>query len=141
MTVSLGTLWSSIKQDKAPYMFDGEHGIVVHPMQLNRASSHGDGEVSWFCSSCGGNTGYILELWRGKSFKARVCSATSGFLPSYEDISGISLRLGRAIRTLLEVMRETKVPFPVATGIFGFLSIFKKSQASSPFKALNSACL
>ena len=37
------------------------------------------------------------------------------------DTSGISLRLGRAIGTLLEVRRETQCPFPVATGIFGFL--------------------
>ena len=41
----------------------------------------------------------------------------------------------------LEVRRETQGPFPVATGILGFLSIFMGSQASSPFEALNSACL
>ena len=39
------------------------------------------------------------------------------------------------------VRRETQGPFPNATGILGFLSIFKKSQASSPFETLNSACL
>ena len=37
--------------------------------------------------------------------------------------------------------RETQDPFPVATGILGFLSIFKTSQTSSPFEALNSAFL
>ena len=42
---------------------------------------------------------------------------------------------------LLEVRRETQVTFLVATVIWGFLSIFKKSQASSHFEALNSACL
>ena len=57
------------------------------------------------------------------------------------DTSGISSRLGRAIGTLLKVRHETQNPFPVATGIFGFLPIFKGSQASSPFEALNSACL
>ena len=31
--------------------------------------------------------------------------------------------------------------FLVGTVILGFLSIFKKSQASSPFEALNSVCL
>ena len=36
---------------------------------------------------------------------------------------------------------DTKSHFIVATFILGFLSIFKKSQASSPFEALNSACL
>ena len=33
------------------------------------------------------------------------------------------------------------VHFLVGTVILGFLSIFKKSQASSPFEALNSVCL
>ena len=50
------------------------------------------------------------------------------------DTSGISLRLGRAIGTLLEARRESQGLFLVARGILLFLSIFKRSQASSPFK-------
>ena len=42
---------------------------------------------------------------------------------------------------LLEVRQETKAHFLVGTVILGFLSIFKKSQASSPFEALNFVCL
>ena len=42
---------------------------------------------------------------------------------------------------LLEVRQETKVHFLFGTVILGFLSIFKKSQASSPYEALNSVCL
>ena len=49
--------------------------------------------------------------------------------------------LGRTIRTLLQVRQETEVQFLVGTVILEFLSIFKKSQASSPFEALNSVCL
>ena len=49
--------------------------------------------------------------------------------------------LGRKIRMLLEVRQETEVHFLVGTVILGFLSISKKSQASSPFEALNSVCL
>ena len=49
--------------------------------------------------------------------------------------------LVRTIRTLLEVREETKAHFLVGTVILGFLSIFKKSQASSPFEPLNSVCL
>ena len=41
----------------------------------------------------------------------------------------------------LEVRQETEVQFLVGTVILGFLSIFKKSQASSPYEALNSVCL
>ena len=41
---------------------------------------------------------------------------------------------------LLEVRQETEVHFLVGTVILGFLSIFKKSQASSPNEALSSVC-
>ena len=43
------------------------------------------------------------------------------------DNSEISSRLGRAIRMLLMVRRETKGPFLVATVILGLLSIFNQS--------------
>ena len=46
--------------------------------------------------------------------------------------------LGRKIQTLLEVSREARRPLLVGTIILVFLSIFTKSQASSPFEALNS---
>ena len=49
--------------------------------------------------------------------------------------------LGRKIQTLLEVSREAKLPLLVGTVILVFLSIFKKSQASSTFEAMNSAHL
>ena len=42
---------------------------------------------------------------------------------------------------LLKVSREAKLPLLVGTVILVFLSIFTKSQASSPFEALNSADL
>ena len=42
---------------------------------------------------------------------------------------------------LLELRQETKAHFLVGTVILGFLSIFKKSEASSPIEALNSVCL
>ena len=37
--------------------------------------------------------------------------------------------------------QDTEVHFLVGTVILVFLSIFKKSQASSPYEALNSMCL
>ena len=57
------------------------------------------------------------------------------------DTSVVYTRLGRTIRTLLEVRQEAKAHFIVGTVILGFQSIFKKSQASSPVEALNSVCL
>ena len=65
-------------------MFDGDHGIALHAVQGNRASSLGEREVSLFFSSCGGNLGYILELRQEWPLKTRVCSATSGLLSSYD---------------------------------------------------------
>ena len=49
--------------------------------------------------------------------------------------------LGRKIQTLLQVSREAKLLLLVGTVILVFLSIFTKSQASSPFESLNSAHL
>ena len=42
---------------------------------------------------------------------------------------------------LLKVRREAKCPLLVGTVILVFLSIFTKSQASSPFEAMNSVQL
>ena len=41
----------------------------------------------------------------------------------------------------MEVREETEIHFLVGTVILGFLSIFKKIQASSPYEALNSVGL
>ena len=49
--------------------------------------------------------------------------------------------LGRKIQTLLGVSREANRPLFVGTVILVFLSIFTKSQTSTPFEALNSAHL
>ena len=57
------------------------------------------------------------------------------------DMSGFSSRLGKSTCTPLELRQDIQAPFPVALAILGFLSIFKGSQASSPFEALNSVCL
>ena len=49
-------------------IFDWENAIALHAMQGNRASSCGEGEVSWVFSICGRHLGYILELRRGCPF-------------------------------------------------------------------------
>ena len=41
----------------------------------------------------------------------------------------------------MEVRHETEFHILFGTVILGLLSIFKKSQASSPYEALNSVCL
>ena len=67
---------------EAPYVFDWEHGMALHPMQVIRASSPAEWDVSWDFSSCSRNLGYILELQRGWPFEIPHCSAKSGFLSS-----------------------------------------------------------
>ena len=57
------------------------------------------------------------------------------------DTSGFSSRLGKSTHTPLELRWDTQGSSPVALAILGFLSIFKGSQASSPFESLNSVCL
>ena len=48
----VGDSLESIMQSEAPYVFDWENAIAMHAMQGNRASSRGEGEVSWIFSSC-----------------------------------------------------------------------------------------
>ena len=111
---------SSIKQIKAPHIFDWEHGIALHAMQGNRASYRGEGEVSLFFSSCGRNLGYILELQQDSHSKLVFVQRRQDSCLVMRDTSGISSMFGRAIRTLLEVRWETQVPFLVAKVIMGF---------------------
>ena len=54
------------------------------------------------------------------------------------DNSCMLSRRSRNIQTLLEVKWEFRSLFLVGTVILGFLSIFMRSQASSPLEALNS---
>ena len=50
-----------MKEVEAHFVFYGEHGIALHAMQGNLASSHCEGEVSWFLLTFVGNLGYILK--------------------------------------------------------------------------------
>ena len=80
----LRTLWNSIKEIEAPYVFDWVNATALDTMQGNRGSSCGKGEVSCVFSSCGRHLVYILELQRGWQFETRVCSAKSRLLSSYD---------------------------------------------------------
>ena len=112
MKVFVGTLLSSIKQVTASYVFDEEHGIALHSMQVNQASSRGEGEVSWFSSMCGGTLGYIFKLHWGWPFKTSVCSAKTGLLSRYE----------RILRNLFEAWQGNKNALQCQSGDPGSLS-------------------
>ena len=53
MTVFLGTLWSSIKEVKPPFLLVVEDGFALESMQGNQATSCIEGGILWFYSSCG----------------------------------------------------------------------------------------
>ena len=65
-------------------MLDWDHGIALHAMQENGASSSSEGEISCVFSSCGRKLGYILELRWGWPLETPVCSAKSRLLSSYD---------------------------------------------------------
>ena len=119
------------------------------------------GNTRLLCMQCRGFEPHFPA--RGMSHTiSRVAAGTWGIFASYSgdghsklhfvqrcqdscvvmrDTSGIESSLGSIIQTLLEVRWQTKSPFLVSTETLGFLSIFKKSQASSAFEALNSTSL
>ena len=85
--------------------------------------------------------GVYSRVTAGMALQTRVCTATSGFLSSYEG----------HIRNLLEAWQGNRDASRGEAGDPRSLSIchsdsgipinFKTSQASSPFETLNSACL
>ena len=115
-------------------MFDCEHGIALHEMQgiephfLAREMSHG-------ISHAVAGTWGIFPSYSGDGHsKLHFVQRSQDSCLVVMDTSGIKTRLERIIQTLLEVRGETKRPFLVSRKILGFLSIFKKSQTSSPLK-------
>ena len=84
---------------------------------------------------------YILKLRRGWPFETWVCSAKSGLLSSYDG------HLGKLNYDWPENTDPSggepggNRPLLVGRVILVFLSIFTKSQASSPFEAMNSVHL
>ena len=101
-------------------------GIVPH--LVVRGKSHGFSRVA------AGTWGIFLSYGGDGHSKLMFGQRCQDSCLVTRDTSGISLRLGRAIQILLEVTQETKGPFIVTKVIMEFLSIFNKSQASSPLK-------
>ena len=71
-------------------MFDWEHGIALHAMHWNRASSGGEGGVSWFFSSGAGTWGILLSYGRDDSPKLVFVQRSQVSCLITRDTSGIS---------------------------------------------------
>ena len=65
----LGTLWCNIKHNEAPYVFDWEHGIALHPVQGIRALTHAEGDDSWDFSSSSRNPGVYSRVTAGMAIR------------------------------------------------------------------------
>ena len=73
--------------------FKRECGISLETLLWERASSHVEGRISWFFSSCGGKLGVPLEFQWGSQGPARVASEMSGLFSSCEGPIGTPLEL------------------------------------------------
>ena len=107
----------------------------IRPHLAARGKSHVFSRVAactWCIFSSYGGDGHL---------KLGFLQRSQGSCLVMTDTSGSYTMLGRKIQTLLEVSWEAKRPLLVGTVILVFLSIFKKSQASSRFEALNSVHL
>ena len=141
MTVFLRILFSSFREIEVPCVFDWNMELLsmkcrgIGPHLAARGKSHEFSRVAagtWcIFSSYGGDSHLKLGFVQQRQDSCIVMTDTSGSFTM----------LRRKIKTLLEVSQEAKRPLIVRTVILVFLSIFTKSQVSSPFEALNSAHL
>ena len=122
-------------------MFDWDYGIALPAMQMNRASFSSEGDVSYDFSSWGKHLGSIRELQREWPFETPLSSAKSGILCSYQGhLRNQNLAWQDNTDTSGGEVGD-QVSLSSFPEILGFLSIFKKSQVSSAFEALNSTIL
>ena len=122
-------------------MFDVEHRIALQAVQLNQASSRGEGEVSWIFSSCGRNLGFFLELQQGWPLSICVCSLMSGVLYICEGHLAIHYEAWQGSRDASRGEAGDPVSLFICHRDIGIPINFKKNQTSSPFEALNSTFL
>ena len=139
MTVFLVILFSSIREIEDPYIFDWGRGTPQHEMHGSRASSCSEGKSHEFSRVAEGTCGIFSSYSGDGHLKLGFVQRSQDSCLVMTDTSGSYTMLGRLIQTLMEVSQEAKCPLLVGTVILVFLSIFTKSQASSPFEALNSA--
>ena len=72
MTVFVGTLWCSIKHIEAPYVFDWEHGIALHPGQGIRALTPAEGMTHGISRVAAGTWGIFSSYSRDGRLKLHL---------------------------------------------------------------------
>ena len=103
-----------------------EGGISLKTPQWKRASSHVEGRISCFFSSCGRNLGVPLELRLGPQGPNRVASGKSSLHASCEGPLGIPLQSLPGPMSSLEMRLERQGSSQRLTCISSFLWSFNR---------------
>ena len=118
--------------------FKRERGIFLEMLQREGASSHDDGDTSWFFSSCGGN----LELCWGSQGACHVAPGKSSLHLSCEGKLGIALESLQVKLTSSRLLSRKSVFLSNGNIDLGVtFKVHQGSQASSRVIAKNSALL
>ena len=117
----LGTLWSSTKEVKPPFLFDVEHGIALEEMEWNRASSCVEGESYGLPQVVGGNSCFLLSKYGDGSEPLMVSHGHQASFLVARDTLGFFSNCGWGIWRQLDLRRKYQRPFPVATAILRFV--------------------
>ena len=84
-------------------MFDAEHGIALQAMQVNRPSSCSEVNSNIFSQVAAGTCVTFSNYGRDDPIKLVFAQRSQHSGPVTRDNSRISMRLGRAIQTVLQV--------------------------------------
>ena len=84
----LGTLWCSIKHIEAPYVFDWEHGIALHPVQGIRALTPAEGMTHGISRVAAGTWGIFSSYSRDGRLKLHLVQRSQDSCLVRSDNSG-----------------------------------------------------
>ena len=89
---------SCMRESSPLWSFERELGIAFKVLQEKMASSHFEGGISWFVSSCSGWLGIPLQVPRRTQGASCVASGKSSLHSSCEGEPGVFWSHGREIR-------------------------------------------
>ena len=144
----IDTLYATqeVPRDTRPHSilvaFKRKRGIRLETLLWKRASSHVEGRISWFFSSCGRKLEVPLELRQGPQGPACVASEKPGLFSSFEGHVRIPLESLPVNRTVSRVQLVDSVFLSSGDRDLGLLiKVQLGSQASSGVEAWNFAFL
>ena len=109
-----------------------KHGITLETLQKNWFSSHIEGGIAWFFSSCSGKIVFLsscngdlwepLKLPQGSQASFQVARVTSGFLSRRCRGIGPHFELRQKLRVPLQLQQGSQGSYGVSTGESGLIS-------------------